>query len=72
MKIEHHTALSLRDDEIGALKQRIEDMSQEFARMLKETLEKMQERIEFAQWDQESDANTVNRIKNIVGYNKNQ
>lgn len=30
-------------------------MSAEFAKMLKDTLDKMSERIELAQWDNESD-----------------
>jgi chromosome segregation ATPase len=37
-----------KDDEIKDLKRKIEDMSSEFAKMLKETLEKMQQRIELA------------------------
>lgn len=42
-----------RDNEIRDLRKKIDDMSQEFASMLKATLDKMQERIELAntQWD---------------------
>ena len=40
--------LKKKDDEINELKRKIEDMSAEFAKMLRETLEKMQERIELA------------------------
>ena len=71
MKDEQHLALKTQDDHIESLKKRITEMSGEFAKMLKETLERMQERIEYAPWDQESNVNTVNRIKNIIGYNNN-
>lgn len=37
-----------KDDEIRELKKRIDEMSSDFAEMLKDTLTKMQERIEFA------------------------
>ena len=42
-----------KDNEIRELRKKIDDMSQEFASMLKATLDKMQERIELAntQWD---------------------
>eukprot|EP00358_Blepharisma_japonicum_P004044 CAMPEP_0202945528 /NCGR_PEP_ID=MMETSP1395-20130829/6572_1 /ASSEMBLY_ACC=CAM_ASM_000871 /TAXON_ID=5961 /ORGANISM="Blepharisma japonicum, Strain Stock R1072" /LENGTH=161 /DNA_ID=CAMNT_0049645659 /DNA_START=131 /DNA_END=613 /DNA_ORIENTATION=+ len=42
-----------KDNEIRELRKKIDDMSQEFANMLKATLDKMQERIELAntQWD---------------------
>ena len=36
------------DDKIKELKKRIDEMSSDFAEMLKDTLTKMQERIEFA------------------------
>mmetsp|Transcript_19269 Transcript_19269/g.35357 ORF Transcript_19269/g.35357 Transcript_19269/m.35357 type:complete len:179 (+) Transcript_19269:3304-3840(+) len=44
-----------REDEIRELRKKIDDMSQKFAAMLKSTLDKMQERIELAntQWDTE-------------------
>lgn len=41
--------------DISDYKRKIEDMSNEFASMLRETLDKMQERIELAQWDNDSD-----------------
>ena len=46
-----------KDDLIAELNKKIDDMSQEFASMLKNTLDKMQERIELAntQWDTEVD-----------------
>ena len=37
-----------KDEEIKTLKKRIDEMSSDFAEMLKDTLTKMQERIEFA------------------------
>ena len=37
-----------KKDEIDELKKRIDEMSSDFADMLKDTLTKMQERIEFA------------------------
>jgi hypothetical protein len=40
--------LKKKDDEINDLKRRIEEMSAEFAKMLKDTLDKMSERIELA------------------------
>jgi exonuclease VII large subunit len=44
-----------KDNEIRDSRKKIDDMSQEFASMLKATLDKMQERIELAntQWDNE-------------------
>lgn len=47
------------------MKQKMEDMSIEFARMLRETLEKMQERIELQQWDNESDPTLLNKMKDL-------
>jgi hypothetical protein len=38
-------------------------MSSEFAKMLKETLEKMQERINLAQWDSDNDPQMIKKIK---------
>jgi hypothetical protein len=43
----------------------MEDMSIEFARMLRETLEKMQERIELQQWDNESDPTLLKKMKDL-------
>lgn len=47
--------LDEKDNEIRELRKKIDDLSQEFANMLKSTLDKMQERIELAntQWDTE-------------------
>jgi regulator of replication initiation timing len=52
-----------KEDEINDLKKKIEEMSAEFAKMLKvktnfhfkDTLDKMQERIDLVQWDNDSD-----------------
>ena len=43
----------------------MEDMSIEFSRMLRETLEKMQERIELQQWDNESDPQLIKKMKDL-------
>ena len=43
----------------------MEDMSIEFSRMLRETLEKMQERIELQQWDNESDSQLIKKMKDL-------
>ncbi len=47
------------------LKSKIEDMSSEFAKMLKETLDKMQERINLAQWDNDNDPQMIKKIKEM-------
>ncbi len=60
---------SLKKQEIIDLKLKLEDMSNEFARMLRETLDKMQERIEFAQWDSEADNQALTKIKTLGGLN---
>ena len=40
--------ISLKDEEISAMKAKMEDMAREFGGMLKETLDKMRERIELS------------------------
>ena len=47
-----------KDEEIKELNRRIEEMSSEFADMLKDTLSKMQDRIEFANKDNKDDMDT--------------
>lgn len=64
---EQEYKLKKKDDEINELKRKIEDMSAEFAKMLRETLEKMQERIELAQWDNDNDPQIMKRLKDIAG-----
>lgn len=44
-------------------------MSQEFAKMLKDTLEKMQERIEMVQWDNDTDPNMMKKLKDMTNLN---
>jgi len=44
-KAEYEEKLKQKEKELSDLKQKMEDMSIEFSRMLRETLEKMQERI---------------------------
>ena len=43
----------------------MEDMSIEFSRMLRETLEKMQERLELQPWDTESDPTLLKKMKDL-------
>jgi len=57
--------LKNKENEILDLKKRIEDMSAEFAKMLKETLEKMQERIRLAEWDNDNDPSVIKKIKEM-------
>lgn len=40
-------------------------MSAEFAKMLKDTLEKMQERIRLAEWDNDNDPSVIKKIKEM-------
>lgn len=57
-----------KDDEIRELKKRIDEMSSDFAEMLKDTLTKMQERIEFAnkQWEDDNDANLLKKFEEMA------
>ena len=65
---QHHTAIitekdkaiDLKDKEIEEIKQKMEDMAQEFGGMLKETLDKMRQRIEInsSTVDMDTDNNT--------------
>lgn len=41
------------------------DLSVQFSKMLRETLEKMQERIELQQWDNETDPHLVKKMKDL-------
>jgi predicted RNase H-like nuclease (RuvC/YqgF family) len=54
-----------KDDEIRDLRRKIEEMSSDFARMLKETLEKMQQRIDLAHWDSDHDPQIVKQLKEV-------
>lgn len=57
-----------KDEEIRELKKRIDEMSSDFAEMLKDTLTKMQERIEFAnkQWEDDNDANMLKKFDEMT------
>ena len=44
-------------------------MSAEFAKMLKDTLEKMQERIRLAEWDNDNDPSDIKKIKEMNSTN---
>lgn len=44
-------------------------MSAEFAKMLKDTLEKMQERIRLAEWDNDNDPSVIKKIKELNSTN---
>lgn len=63
-----------KNEEIKELKKRIDDMSSDFAEMLRDTLHKMQERIEIAnkQWEDENDANMLKRFEDMALGNKQQ
>lgn len=54
-----------KQEEILRLKKQIDDMSQEFATMLKSTLDKMQTRIQEAnkQWEEENDSNMLKHFE---------
>mmetsp|Transcript_27093 Transcript_27093/g.45756 ORF Transcript_27093/g.45756 Transcript_27093/m.45756 type:complete len:191 (+) Transcript_27093:36-608(+) len=45
---EKNAIIQLKDEEISELKSKMDDMSEEFGEMLRETLEKMRERIEIS------------------------
>lgn len=64
-RAEYEEKLKQKEKELTDLKQKMEDMSIEFARMLRETLEKMQERIELQQWDNESDPTLLKKMKDL-------
>ena len=53
-----------KEEEIRKLKKNIDEMSSDFAEMLKDTLTKMQERIEFANktWEDDTDANMLKKF----------
>ena len=57
-----------KDAEIAKLKKNIDEMSSDFAEMLKDTLTKMQERIEFANknWEDDTDANMLKKFDDMA------
>ena len=54
------------------MKKRIDEMSNEFAEMLRETLNKMQEKIDLAnkQWEEENNPNMLKRFEDLALGNK--
>ena len=58
-----------KNEEINELRKRIDEMSSDFAEMLKDTLTKMQERIEFAnkQWEDENDISMLKKFEDMPG-----
>jgi hypothetical protein len=62
----------VKNDEIKELKKRIDEMSSDFAEMLRDTLHKMQERIEIAnkQWEDENDPTMLKRFEEMALGNK--
>ena len=72
MNVEKQEIEYQKNEEIKELKKRIDDMSSKFADMLRDTLHKMQERIEFAnkQWEEENDANMLQRFEEMALGNK--
>ncbi|EAR88147.2 hypothetical protein TTHERM_00016120 (macronuclear) [Tetrahymena thermophila SB210] len=71
MTKDYEYKLKKKDDEIQDLKRKIEEMSAEFAKMLKDTLDKMQERIEMVQWDSDTDPQMMKRLKDMTGLSNN-
>lgn len=63
---EHKGIEKEKVDEIQRLRKQIDDMSQEFANMLKSTLEKMGERIKEAnrQWEEDNDGGVLKHFDN--------
>jgi prefoldin subunit 5 len=62
---EKQTVEKGKQEDIARLKKQIDDMSNEFAQMLKSTLEKMQTRINEAnkQWEEENDVNLLKHFE---------
>lgn len=59
-----------KDDEINSFKKRIDEMSSDFAEMLRDTLAKMQDRIETAskEWDADNQVSLMERMQqNMLG-----
>jgi len=59
-----------KDEEINSFKKRIDEMSSDFAEMLRDTLTKMQDRIEVAnrEWDADNQVSLMERMQqNMLG-----
>jgi hypothetical protein len=65
LKKEYEEKIRQKDGEITDLKNKMADLSIQFSKMLRETLEKMQERIELQQWDNETDPHLVKKMKDL-------
>lgn len=61
-----------KNEEIKELKKRIDDMSSDFAEMLRDTLHKMQDRIEIAnkQWEEDNDPKMLKHFEEMATANK--
>ncbi len=68
-KLEKEAMIAQKDDEIAELKKRIDELSSDFAEMLKDTLTKMQERIEFANkdWEDKNDVTMLKKFEDMPG-----
>ena len=69
MKTEKANMEAKKNEEITALKDNIDQLSQNFATMLKETLEKMKQRIEWAndEWEKENDSKLLKNFEAEIG-----
>ena len=54
------------DERIRNIKNEIQEMSTEFAKMLRETLDKMSKRIQMANWDADNDPKFMQKMKEIA------
>ena len=61
--------IAAKDDDIASLKMKMEDMAQEFGGMLKETLDKMRERIELSSTNFDMEASGVPIMKQMEEFN---
>jgi hypothetical protein len=64
-KSDHEERMKSKELEITELKRKIEVITAEFARMLKDTLTKMQEKIEMQQWDSENDPQLMKKMQDL-------
>ena len=71
LKGEKERIIAQKDAENAEMKHKMEDMANEFAEMLKETLEKMSERIEITNtsWENETGVPIIQRLEefNLAG-----
>ena len=65
LKKEYEDKIRQKDGQITDLKNKMADLSIQFSKMLRETLEKMQQRIELQQWDNETDPHLVKKMKDL-------